>query len=457
MIKIVQLIFIFLFTTFYCSVQASEIKGGIKGFNGETIKAVVYEDYFTFHKKTLDQAVIKDNRFELRFQNQQTLQVILIIGTKSTAIYVAPDTKYQIGLEYSEQKNEGRAFNQMLDLYFIAPETTPLNTAIKAFNDEFKRFMSANYQLFAIQRADQKVDQFVKLQSKKITTETSDFLKNYYQYALANLRDISGYSEAKIYTEFIADRELLYQHKEFMNFWTQHYKNNFDELTLSKKGLTVMKRLAFENDVEKAVQAIMEAKGFDTHQKAELYLLQGLFEVYHIERLKPDVILKLMNQLAQNSSYANHQLIAKNMIENLVRNSPNRQLESFSLTNLEGEKIEFSQFFDKLTYLNFWSAKSIPSLREMSIIKKLEEKYGEKLNIVSLCIDEQSSFKEACEQFDFNWKVFSVENKSDLIDNFDLRTLPSYFLIDAGGKIKQAHTKGPAEIEEQLYRMARDL
>lgn len=437
--------------------KSTEIKGGIQGFDGETIKATVYEDFFTFKQTTLSQSIIENGKFELSFHPQQTCQILLQIGTKSTSLFVNPEGSYNIGLEFNEVKNEGRAFNQLLDLYFIVPEVTPLNSAIKAFNDDFKKFMTANRQLFVIQRADKKVDDFVLKQENRIQNETSVFLKNYYKYALANLRDISGYSEDKIYSKYIENQEILYSHKEYMNFWVQYFKNDFDELTLSKKGLNIMKALGFENNIDLAIQEIKSTKGFNSEQVAELYLLQGLFEVYHIERLKPELIISLLTDISRSSSYEQHRVIAKNMIANLNHNSPNRQLEAFDVINKNGEKLSFNQFFNQTIYLNFWSAKSIPSLREMSIVKKLNEKYGEKIHFISISIDGQNAFNEACEQFQFDWNVFHLANKAELIDNFDLRTLPAYFLIDEGGKILQAHTKGPAEIEEQLYRMTRDL
>lgn len=454
-----QILFVlFLFFSFIqFKANCTEIHGGIKGFDGETIKAVSYEDYFSFQKKTLSECVIADGKFTLSFQEKHTRQIVLQIGTKSTSIYVDPKGFYNIGLEYNLSKNEGRAFNQILDLYFIAPEPSPLNAAIKDFNEDYKNFMSSNYQLFAIQKADKKIEDFIVKQGKRIDNAPSIFLKNYYRYALANLKDISGAPNKEMFSEYIDNQEILYHHKEFMNFWSQFYKHDFDELTLSKKGLNLMKALNYDNDVSKAIHEIKMAKGFSLDQQAELYLMQGLFEVYHLERIRPDLIIDLLHHLEKNSEFNEHKLIAKNMISNLKRNSPNRQLESFNLVDLDGKMKPIDYFFDQAIYLNFWSAKSIPSLRQMRVIKGLNSKYGEKIHFISISIDDQKTFVEACQQFEFDWNLFYSQNKSELIESFDLRSLPSYFLIDKGGRIIQAHTKGPAEIEEQLYRISKGL
>ncbi len=445
---------LFFFSAFF--IHAASIKGGIKGFDNKTIQAFIYEDYITYKKQKLVETQIHSGQFELNFSLKNTRQVILQIGNKSTSLYVEPHNHYDISLEYDPTINEGRAFNKVLNLIFILPKPQELNTKIKDFNRDYQKFMAANYQKFAIKKADKDVADYMQKKQPLIQKESNVFAREYYRYALANLEDISYSSKEELYKKYLKDKPTLYHHKEFMNFWTQFYQNDFDQLTLSKKGLDIMRALSLDQDTRAAVQKIKIAKQISSDEQAELYLLQGLFEVYFIKRLDQEKIITLLNQIAEKAENEENEKIARNIIQNLKRNSPNKIVTNFKIWNPQNQAQQFYDFKGQLIYLNFWSMNSIPSLKEMQIIRKLQDKYGDQMHFVSISIDDASTFRSAIKDYKFDWNVFHINESLKVIEEFDLRTIPSYFLIDTKGKMIQAHTANPVEIEERIYKLLRN-
>ena len=107
-------------------------------------------------------------------------------------------------------------------------------------------------------------------------------------------------------------------------------------------------------------------------------------------------------------------------------------------------------------YLNFWANWSIPSLRQLKVLQKLEEKYGDKIHFVSINLDEDASiFKNTKAKNNYRWTFLHYGDDFELREKYDVRTVPTYYLIDAAGKIIKANASGPTEIERTLYDLVR--
>ena len=212
------------------------IHGGIKGFEGKKITANIYEDYITYNLKKLNTATIKNGEFHLEFELTQVEQIVLKIEDKSTSIFSEPGETYQISLNYDVNANQGNAFDKFLNIHFLFPKPNESNTLIKEFNTAYQRFFSDNYKKFAIKRATKETEVFVRENENKAVYQSKPFVKEYVRYAIANLKDINFTSDEDLFNEYLKGQKILHRNKEYMNFFTQYYKSDFDKLTLGKKG-----------------------------------------------------------------------------------------------------------------------------------------------------------------------------------------------------------------------------
>ena len=113
----------------------------------------------------------------------------------------------------------------------------------------------------------------------------------------------------------------------------------------------------------------------------------------------------------------------------------------FTVTDLDGKTISMADLRGKVVLVNFWATWCPPCRAEIPDLVKLQEKYRDKLVILGISEDEDASPQEV--------KAFGAEQKMnypivmltpELSKIFKgVSALPTTFVIDPEGKIRQRH------------------
>jgi len=121
------------------------------------------------------------------------------------------------------------------------------------------------------------------------------------------------------------------------------------------------------------------------------------------------------------------------------------------LKNKDDEMISLSDFKGKYVYINFWVEWSTPSITEMKIMNQLYKKYKGKIAFVSICMDndfeKMTSFLE--KNPDYNWEFLHIGKNKEIKEQYNVRTLPTYILIDNKQKILRAPAGRPGGTAER--------
>jgi thiol-disulfide isomerase/thioredoxin len=211
-----------------------------------------------------------------------------------------------------------------------------------------------------------------------------------------------------------------------------------------------------EKDLALSRKLVMEFNKINSEPLAELYLLNGLFEVYHKKTIDQESNVQILKEIKESGLTTENKNIASNILKNLQKFQKNQLAPKFQLSNSENKIVELASFKGKYIYLNFWADWSIPSLRELKVIELLHEKYGDKLHFISINLDEnEATFKSVQNKNNYNWTFLHIGNNYELKENYGVKTVPSYFLIDKKGKILDAFAPNPAEIEKRLFELSK--
>jgi len=113
----------------------------------------------------------------------------------------------------------------------------------------------------------------------------------------------------------------------------------------------------------------------------------------------------------------------------------------FTVTDLDGKTVSIADLKGKVVLVNFWATWCPPCRAEIPDLVKLQEKYRDKLVVLGISEDEDASPQEV--------KAFGAEQKMnypivmltpELSKIFKgVSALPTTFVIDPEGKIRQRH------------------
>ena len=452
MIRTIAVLLITLLFSFPIVADEIVVQGKIKGFDSKTIKLGVYKDYITNEKEWLTEQIISDGNFKLSFELDEVNQVVLKIEDKETSLFAEAGSVYNVNLSFDKEANRGQAFNKFLNLNFPFPKATELNQQIKSFNKAYQEFFEANYAKMMYKGASKETEAFLNSWSKKQENMKNTFLQNYIKYALANLEDISGGNNKTLESTFIKGQPILYRHKEYMNFFTQFYQEDFDQLTIKSGSQKMMKALMFEGSLDRALEELNIIKGFGSAELTELYLLYGLFEVYHKKVINQESSEKILKQIAEKGHSEENKYIATNILEAVERYGKSLQAVNFTLLDVNGKNHALEDYRGKQVYLSFWSNTSIPSLRELRVMQKLHKEYGDKVHFVSINLDEDESINQSIvAKNNYTWDFLHFGGDYELREAYQVTTVPTYFLINEQGGITKAFAEGPIEMERTFF------
>jgi thiol-disulfide isomerase/thioredoxin len=455
MLKIFASFFLLLSVAFSYSSETI-IQGSAKGFDGKTIRLTTITDYITSAEEKLGTTVIKNNQFKFELETDEVIQINLTIEDKSTSFYIAKGKVYNISLSYDEEWNRGKIYDKELSLSFSFPQPDDINQLIKKFNNEYSSFFEKNAVLMANRQATKQIDAFVKKVNSSETYTQNKFIKTYATYVCASLQDASFYNKQKLTESYFQNVPIQYGHKEYMLFFTQFYDNHFKKLILGSKGSELLKLLTLENDLKSANKYIQQQLKVNNEAFAELYLLYGIYDIYFDKVFNQKSAFSLLNQISKTGKTKENQRIASNILNKLSYYGTNNVAPTFSLYNSNKELIELKQFKGKFIYLNFWASWSLISVKEMQIIKSLHKTFGDKIEFISINLDDNfEDFKATHNRFKYNWTSLHYGNQYTVKENYQVYTIPTYILITPDGKIENNQAENPETIGDYLFKITR--
>ena len=117
-----------------------------------------------------------------------------------------------------------------------------------------------------------------------------------------------------------------------------------------------------------------------------------------------------------------------------------QQYADFSALDPEGKEGRFSDQLgkDRYTMVDFWASWCGPCRMAIPHVRELHEKYGDRLGIVAVSVDEDTeAWKLAMEQEKMTWPQMRVakENFKDVTSAYNFSGIPFIVLIDPQGRI----------------------
>lgn len=437
------------------------IKGTAKGFAKAEIAVFSYSDYITFTKQKLAFTSIgADQQFELNLNVSRTEKLIIEIDDKSVSLFAEPGKVYSIYLYYDAEVNKSNIYNKKLSLAFPFPVEGELNNSIMEFNKAYDTFLDKNM-LYLVKRDRQKMSKSLKEfraeigQQKRYTQQA--FVQTYVTYALAQLeaalriakKDSSSDKPADpvlyLYNAYFKNQAVQLHHPEYMQLFHEMFSGRFETIRL-EKGMILLGALQEQMPLQKITHHLKQYPYFQNDTLLGLFFLKGINELYNQKQAPKKYLLQILDYYRSETPV----LVLRSIAENVHKRLTNPALKSgvqapaFTLLDKEGKSVALSDFAGKYVYIGFWATWSIPSIKEMAIISQFKKKYGHKVTFVSISVDSDvTKMTRFLEKYPFDWVFLHYGTQKEIKEQFFVRTVPTYVLINPDGTIAKAPAPRP--------------
>lgn len=444
----------FLFFTTHLLASTTVVKGNASQFKGKELVLYTYSDYISSKKEEIGFATIKQNgAYSFEFDATEIKKVFLKIEDKTTSFFIQPGEVYNLNISYSDEINKGRVYDKQLSLNFSFPVPTELNQQIGKFNRNFDEFIAENRALFEKRNhsIETKLKAFQIKVLKEVSSNNSDFITAYINYSIAtaqNSLDVSykktdikkgNNIKANLYLAYLDKKPTLYYNPEYMSFFKTFFIGEFKILSTTVEGFDISRAINDEASYRSLTKALSKYPFLENDEFKNLFLLNGLLENSRGKYFTKENIIKILNEVKSNSKYPEHKKIAANIIERITKKKfgIGSTAPPFELRNKNEESISLNSFKGKPIYINFWTNWSIPSQKEMKIMKVLYKKYKGKIEFISICADndfsKMTNFLSKNEGYD--WTFLHIGNDKKILSKYSIATYPTYILIDKNLKV----------------------
>jgi thiol-disulfide isomerase/thioredoxin len=121
--------------------------------------------------------------------------------------------------------------------------------------------------------------------------------------------------------------------------------------------------------------------------------------------------------------------------------------------DLEGKAVKVSDFYGKLTVLDFWATWCKPCIAEFPELHKLEEKFDGKVTFVGIgskC--KKEDWEKMAKNQGFHNNIFiTEENMDSLSKKYSIHAIPRYIILDANGNLLNTDASRPSSgLEDQI-------
>jgi thiol-disulfide isomerase/thioredoxin len=121
-------------------------------------------------------------------------------------------------------------------------------------------------------------------------------------------------------------------------------------------------------------------------------------------------------------------------------------LPDYEYIDRTGRACNLSEFLGKTVLLDFWSLSCGPCIKSMPILQELQEKAGDRLEIVSISLDKDRVWKRGHEEHPVSWTDWrDPSGYSGSIRSFKARGIPTFVLVSPQGvvqEIQEGFTEG---------------
>lgn len=132
--------------------------------------------------------------------------------------------------------------------------------------------------------------------------------------------------------------------------------------------------------------------------------------------------------------------------------------KAFSLTDLKDKKHETSDYQGKVVLVNFWASWCPPCIYEMPELIRLKQQLTDQpFEILAINVGEKKyKVRKFAKLINFDLPVL-LDTEKETFDNWEIKTLPTSFLIDTKGAIRYSVRGNPGWEQESTIKIIEDL
>lgn len=449
----------------------AKITGRAVDYAGDSIVFFSYTNMITFGEEKVASCVAGDSGvFECTLSLEEPSLIFSHLGIYNCYMYAEPGMIYEIRLPQKRPKSIADEANQFFEETSVhlslkvtgttGGEAVPgqdeeLNFLIHAFNDYFYPY----YYKFAVNAYSDRIDQkelkdAVENLQSPFRDIRSPFFLDYMAYRIGLLNHYGNQvSSQRIMEDLFLDKPVMYQNPAYMELFNEIFNGFFDQFNEQHPRRNLPVTLNRDRDYAGLNEILVRDAALRNDSLRELILLKEFYDGFYDQKNIRSSMLQLLDSLQVNTSIDIHRKMVREIMLEITRLLPGYAPPDFALYDQDSTLVHLSDFQGEYLYLMFCNSFSYYCIKEYEYLKILQQRLPGQVRILTILVDDSfQSMQELLTNNPYPWSFLHFSNEPQVIDDYDIQTYPSYFLIGPEGKLILSPAPSPAENFEATFR-----
>jgi len=330
-----------------------------------------------------------------------------------------------------------------------------LNRIIGDYNEMYNQFIYRHANAIYKGRSAQLITDFEEGAKMKFGKSKDTYFLNYMKYSFASLEWIGLKNKQRILTSYFAEQPILYnniQYTDFFNEFMKTYLSSIDHFDYREIIEAILSVDALNKIDEMLKRDTILAKDQQLRALSALLLLS---RKSHSPGLPKGRVASLFKEIQQKDPDKIIQEIAGNFYGKLQKLQSGSPAPFFGLEDANGDTISLKQYEGKFILLSFIRPDCRVCLLHLEDLSKFQEKFKTKLQNISIVYG--PDYGEVIRFADsrlYDWPFLNLNNDILLLEKYEIKTYPTYAIINPDGTIAMIPAPMPDEsLELYLIRM----
>ena len=238
---------------------------------------------------------------------------------------------------------------------------------------------------------------------------TDDYVLQCNTYKIASVQmAIDADGGKKVIRDYYDGKPVLYHCQPYMDLFKDLFKN-------------------YEVDDE------FRKRNPELAEMIAMYQLRGL---YYGDFQSRKWVKAQLKSVGDGSKSPENRMMAKNMLALFERFAQGADAPDFDLQASDGATVRLSDYKSSMVLLQFVDGTSRTVEHQFEVLSDLHHQWQDSVQLITVTTKDQfASHRNRFEEHHYDWPLLNLGNDILLLERYEVRTFPEYFIILPGTKI----------------------
>ncbi|MBN2697530.1 MAG: redoxin domain-containing protein [Bacteroidales bacterium] len=453
--------------------QECIIAGTSEDHAGQKIPVYRIENPFSRVRVAFDSIrILDDGSFYEHIPIKEQSVLYLGAGIFEAFLYAVPGYEYDVKLpprtEKALHKRMGPFYEPVrvhlnvlscrtIESRELLPDTAELNRLIAAFDTTFVKM---NHSLLDKGQSHEIVqaDPLIEELEKNYSGNTVPLFDRYRRYRYGILKINEGKTDLTgLVHNYLHDSVPRFREPAYMDLFNAVFDDFFYYYSKTDTGEQILAAVNRKHSLGMVRQELKRHPAISSDTLADLVILKEIASQYYGDYFIRDALLILLDSLSQDASLEDYRQMAQEMHRRFSGLMIGNRPPGFLLRDQTNHFKTVDDFRGRYVYLIFCTPDHYACMMEYPFLKSYRDKFHDFLEVVTIMItDNMDTLKDFMNRNRYEWVALYYKDQPSLLEKYNIRTIPSAFLIGPDGLLIQSPATLPSEgFQEQLFRIMR--